>query len=26
LLVGYVPETHVQLMNEFDFDREQLPV
>ena len=22
LLVGYVPETHVQLMNEFDFDRE----
>ena len=26
LLVGYVPETHVQLMNEFDFDMEQLPV
>jgi hypothetical protein len=25
LLVGYVPRTHVQLMNESDFDCEELP-
>jgi hypothetical protein len=25
LLVGYVPKTHVELMNESDFNFEQLP-